>query len=89
VAGTGKQRDTLSVLHLVHGDVFLKHADADQIVVVLVAIAPHQTATLHLVAGYGLHAHADVAVAKGHVLQNCQWNTIGAAVGGELRQDVG
>src|ERR1039457_3656587 len=76
---------TLAVLHFEHLDVFLQGVGTGQIVIVGVAVAPDDSAGLHLASGDRLDAHADVAIAEGGVVENGQGTTVAHRVGRDLR----
>src|ERR1017187_1661889 len=89
VTDTGHEGHTLAVLHFEDLDVFLQGVGAGQIVIVGVAVAPDDTAGLHLASGDRFDAHADLAIAEGGVVENGQGTTIAHRVGGDLREDIG
>jgi len=70
VLHAGMDPDELAVLHLEDHHILLQRAGPRQVVVIGVVVAPYQAAGLYFTAGDWFDAHAYVAIAQAHIVEN-------------------
>src|SRR5438094_7178486 len=84
---TGENWDPMALFHLVHSDGPGQGVGGRDVIVVLVAVAPDESAAL-VVSRYELEAHTDFAVAKAEPVQHGERPAVAGWVIRNLRQNV-